>query len=171
MSTAYPESQETPAPPAEEEVEVWWGSYAGRTMVPGFLVCLLATTGLIIAVYAWGGARNPRQLAYLISSPLWLVQTGRWLYRMTAFNYRLTNRRLFVSRAFRTAADVVDLARVERVRVERGPLERRLGVGRVYVEAAGTPPLVLRGVLHPNAVAGQISDQVQQARAHPGHSA
>src|SRR5215471_21703691 len=31
-----------PSPPAEE-VDLWWGSYAGRTMLPSFLVCLLAT--------------------------------------------------------------------------------------------------------------------------------
>jgi hypothetical protein len=167
MSSAYPESQEAPAP-ADEETEVWWGSFAGRTLAPGFVLCVLATAGALIALYAGDVSPNPRRLAYLLVSPLWIVQAGCWLYRMTAYNYRLTTRRLFVSRRFAAAATAVDLARVERVRVQRGRLGRLLGVGRIRVEAAGARPLLLEGVLDPADVAALIASRAEQARKHGG---
>jgi hypothetical protein len=162
MSNAYPESQETPA--AEEEVEVWWGAFAGRTAVPGFVLCALVTAVVCVGLYAWGVLQPARWWAFLLTSPLWLVQIGRWLYRTTAYNYRLTNRRLFVSRSFSAAARVVDLARVERVVVERSRLRRRLGVGRIRIEAKEIAPLILDGVRDPAAVATLIGNRVQQAR-------
>src|SRR5262249_46349232 len=157
---------ETPA--TQDEVEVWWGAYAGRTALPGFLGCILATAILAAVLYTWNLLLPARWWAFLLTSPLWLVQTGRCLYRTTAFNYRLTTRRLFVSRSFAAAAQVVDLARVERINVQRNPIERRLGVGRIRVETANAAPLLLEGVLDPVAVATLIGNRVKQAREPVG---
>jgi hypothetical protein len=164
MSSAYPESEETPT--AEDEVELWWGAYASRTAFPGFLVCILATAILTAVLYAWGVLLPARWWAFLLTSPLWLAQTGRWLYRTTAFNYRLTTRRLFVSRSFAAAAQAVDLARVQGIHVQCNPIERRLGLGSIRVDSADSAPLVLEGVHDPAAVAALIENGVKRARAH-----
>src|SRR5262249_44584768 len=50
-----------------EEVDIWWGSYAGRTMLPGFLVCLVVTI-FLLALDGYLESRNQR--SDLISSLL-----------------------------------------------------------------------------------------------------
>src|SRR5690349_9553514 len=146
--------------PAKEESDVWWGSYAGRTMVPGFLVCLVVTI-LLLALDWYLQSRHSR--SDLISSALlglagaiWLFQGTRWLYRMLAVNYRLTNRRLLYTRGFNLPETwAITLARITEVSVRRGPLERLLGVGRIAIQVkdADSSHFVLEGVLAPEHVA------------------
>src|SRR5438874_2007509 len=33
--------------PETQETDVWWGSYAGRTVLPGFLICTILTMVLL----------------------------------------------------------------------------------------------------------------------------
>ena len=49
-------SLDYPKAPAEE-IDVWWGSYAGRAMLPGFLLCLLLTL-LLLALDGYLIMRN-----------------------------------------------------------------------------------------------------------------
>src|SRR5207248_260461 len=69
MSPDYPESSHELV--AAEEVEVWWGAYAGRTLLPGFVLCGLVTVGLMGALYVWGDPQhpNPRYVTYLLVAP------------------------------------------------------------------------------------------------------
>jgi membrane protein YdbS with pleckstrin-like domain len=179
-SSSAPESSAVPNPEEgregaqrvleEEETDIWWGSYAGRTMLPGFLLCLVVTI-ILLAVDAYLGSRQSR--SDLISSAvlglagaLWLFQGTRWLYRMIALNYRLTNRRLLYTRGFKLPESwAVDLADITGVDVLSGPFERLLGVGRLRIQVDGnSPPLVLDGVLAPEHVARTIRRRAQQAR-------
>src|SRR5947209_19490864 len=71
-----------------DEIDIWWGSYAGRTMLPGFLFCLLLTI-ILLALDWYLEIRNRR--SDLISSAvlglagaLWIFQGSRWFYRMIA---------------------------------------------------------------------------------------
>ena len=155
-----------------EETDIWWGSYAGRTMLPGFLLCLVLTI-ILLALDAYLGSRQSR--SDLVSSAvlgvagaLWLFQGTRWLYRMTAINYRLTNRRLLYTRGFKLVEGwAIDLAHIKHVGVVSGPVERLLGVGRIriHVENETAPPIVLDGVLAPEHVARTIHRRARQARA------
>ncbi len=153
-----------------EEVEVWWGSYAGRTMVPDFVLCGLLTVGIFGAAWysgAWNGSEPLRLTAQLLAGALWLLQGGRWAYRVVSINYRLTTRRLFCDRGFYHPANrEVELAHVNHVLVIRGPLERLLGVGRIRVvlQDRTTQPLVLEGVSAPESIAMTIREQVRRAR-------
>jgi hypothetical protein len=156
---------------AEQETDVWWGSYAGRAMVPSFLVCGLLSAAF--AVGAWYIADAfpdipypPRYLAYVLTALVWLVQMLRWGYRTVTINYRLTTRRLFRDDGFTKPSRVVELARMKAVAVEQlGPLARRLGIGRLRIDAEETPPLVLDAVRQPEAVAEQIRGTAARARA------
>lgn len=160
---------------ATEEVDVWWGSYAGRALWPSFVFCGLLTA--LIAVGAWyfydAYQAHPtlmRYLAYGLTGAVWLTQLGRWLYSTVIINYRLTTRRLFQDRGFhRPVAGWVELDRLKGVVVTYGPLEGRLGIGRLYVESeGGAPPLILEGVYDPVKVAALITRTADAARRRRG---
>jgi membrane protein YdbS with pleckstrin-like domain len=155
---------------AAEEVDVWWGAYSPRTMAPSFVLCLALTVGISAEAWSLGiwQERSPaRYTAQALMVVLWLMQLTRWVYRITALNYRLTNRRLFRDQGFyRPQNREVELTRITHVVVERGPLERvlRLGRLRILVQGAELPPIVLEGVYDPNHVAMDIRKRIQKAR-------
>jgi hypothetical protein len=152
-----------------EEVELWWGAFSGWAMTPSFVVCLLLTGLIAWAAWAW----LPRDWVKVTvlggASIVWLVQLGRWAVRALGYNYRLTTRRLWVTRGIpRVAVSSLELSCVASVRVERTWLERRLGVGRVCVTPEGGGcPLVLEGVAHPRHAAEVIRAAVRAARGSP----
>lgn len=155
-----------------QEVDVWWGSYSGRTMLPSFGVCGLLTLAIAgVSLYlVWGKDYHStlvRYAAYLAVGVIWGLQLGRWAYRTVSINYRLTNRCLFRDRGFRhPSAGQVALAQVREVRVEEGSrLERFLGIGRVRVVGGnGAEVLMLEGVYDPEGAANTIRKQVEQVR-------
>ncbi len=140
-------------------------------MLLSFVVCALVTLATFAgALYL--GIRyelNPlalRYTAYAIAGAVWLVQLGRWGYRVLTFSYRLTTRRLLLERSFfNSARAAVDLRRIVRVEMDQRPLERLVGGGRIRIfeEGRGVPSLEMRGLLHAETVAGLIRDQAKQA--------
>jgi membrane protein YdbS with pleckstrin-like domain len=154
-----------------QETDVWWGSYAGRTMLPSFVLCSLATATLVWAAFAiWeeGLGYDPARYAfYGLMGGLWLWQFIRWGYRIIAYNYRLTTRRLFCMRGFLYSRDpAVELDRVATVTVEQSPLERLLGCGTIIIllEGAAEAPVVLPGVRNPQSIAEEIRNHARTAR-------
>jgi membrane protein YdbS with pleckstrin-like domain len=161
--------------PATEESDVWWGSYAGRAMLPGFLVCLVLTILLLALDWYLESRRSRSDLlssAFLsLAGAIWLFQGTRWLYRILAINYRLTNRRLMYTQGFNLPETwAIDLAHITEVSVKRGPLERLLGVGRITIQVkdADSSRFVLDGVLAPEHVARTLRRRVRQVQALRG---
>jgi hypothetical protein len=153
---------------ADEETDVWWGSFSGRTMAPSWVVCVLLT-----ALIAWGAwALVPR--AYVqgtilgLGGALWLVQLARWGHRIFGYNYRLTTRRLFRDRGFLYKGfAALELTAVSRVLVKRSWSDRLVDVGQIWIlpEEKTKEPLVLDGVRKPLVVAELFRRQVQAVRA------
>ena len=88
----------TLTPERVQEVDAWWGSYSGWTMMPSMAICMGLT-----ALIAWGSwqllDKGWVQLSILsLTGALWLVQAFRWCYRVFGYNYRLTTHRLFQGR-------------------------------------------------------------------------
>ncbi|MBV9125179.1 MAG: PH domain-containing protein [Planctomycetes bacterium] len=167
-------------PPVEggQEVDVWWGSYAGRTLWPSFVVCGWLTLGIGWAAWRWWSLYPDRPFlvrysAYGLAAIVWGVQLLRWAYGTVSINYRLTTRRLLRDRGFRhPAAGCIELERITAVEVRHGFGERLVNVGALWIwsEDGSSGPLVLEGVLRPKAVAALIRSRVRRARArHPGH--
>jgi membrane protein YdbS with pleckstrin-like domain len=161
-------SPEAPIP--TEEVEVWWGSYAPRTMIPSCLVAVALTVGILSVGWVQGGGKDDDVLQLTILLPIvavWLWVAIRWGYRLVAVNYRLTTRRLFCERGFfRPLNRVIDLDQIDQVLVARGRLERLLRTGRVRIVALDrkVPDLVLDGLSHPERIAMQLRKYIQKAR-------
>jgi hypothetical protein len=155
-----------------QETDIWWGAYAGRTMTPSFVICTLLTGLLIWGVWMfWPKNENrpylERYTTYILVGAVWIFQLIRWGYRILAINYRLTTRRLFCQRGFQSGATTtIDLAAIATVRIERASLESYLKVGRLRIVPVDTsrPPLLLEGVWRPDQIAALIMSQVQQAR-------
>jgi hypothetical protein len=150
-----------------EEVDVWWGGYASRTMLPSFLICILATVA--IAWLAWMSL--PSRLVKIsfigLAGGVWLLQLVRWGYRYFGFTYRLTTRRLFCHLGELYGTDKeLELAGVAQVVVRSRWDERLVGVGQVVVipEKPTTPPIILEGILAPTRLAELIRTRVQRAR-------
>ncbi len=159
-------------PPGDVEVDVWWGGYSPRTMVPSLALC--AVLSLLIgggALYLWYVHDLPawevRYPFYGVVGAIWLGQLLLLGYRVVFFNYRLTTRHLFREHGPRRTSDGrVDLASISGVRVWRGPIERLLDVGRIIVmyQDNGRKRLVLEGVARPYRVLAKIRRRVERAR-------
>jgi membrane protein YdbS with pleckstrin-like domain len=158
-----------------EEVDVWWGSYAGRTLLPSFAVCVFLTlSAIVVAVYLQRrydlDPLAVRYGVYAIAAVLWLGQLARWSYRVLTFSYRLTTRRLLLERSFfNSLRAAIYLRRIARIDVTQRPLERALGVGRIHVieESKSVPSLELCGVRRPHAVANVIRKQAKESLSAP----
>ncbi len=171
-----PDTTADPAADKQQETDIWWGSYAGRTMTPSFVVCGLLTGLIVWSVwFFWPKNENQsylepylgRYTTYGLVAAVWIFQVIRWSYRILAINYRLTTRRIFCQRGFQTAATTfLELAAIATVRIERPALERYLRVARLRIVPVDTsqPPLLLEGVGQPDHIAALIMNQVQQAR-------
>jgi hypothetical protein len=150
-------------PPADaplEEIDVWWGSYAGRAMMPSFAVCVLLTAACLVAARQLAPERGLLQLTFTaLASTVWLVQLLRWCHRFFTCNYRLTTSYLYIDRGFRPlVARRFALATIRAVEVQQNRWEQLLGVGnvRVYFEDAKQPPAVLPALVRPDDVAAII---------------
>jgi membrane protein YdbS with pleckstrin-like domain len=160
--------QSAATPDAPQEVDLWWGGYSGRTMLPSFAFCVLLTAIIFaVATFSWGelglSATVAHWLTYHLNIIVWLVQLLRWGGRLAAYEYRLTNRRLFCSWGFLFTSPLpIKLADIERVHVQQSPLQHWLDVGSIVVTAKGRPePMVLLGVAHPQ----RVTNMIDQARA------
>jgi hypothetical protein len=168
MDTGLPKDDEVDR---SQEVDVWWGSYAGRTMLPSFMLCGLLSVGVVVGAYylhiRYGFDRlTLRYCVYTIVAAMWFGQLARWAYRVMTFSYRLTTHRLLLERNFfNSARAAVGLQDITAVRVERPPLERVVGVGRVQVVSEKDPLLELRGLREPETIAAVIRGQVNRVRA------
>jgi hypothetical protein len=156
------------SPPHQEEVDLWWGSFAGRTLTPSFVVCGLLTAIIFACVRVLVPERGWLQLTFFgFAGAVWLVQLTRWGYRFFTYNYRLTTRYLYVDRGVRPLiARRCDLRSVERIEVCSSKFGKWLGVGDVWVfcDEAAAPPLVLEGLCAPRRAAEIIHDAVRKAR-------
>ncbi len=143
-----------------EEVDVWYGAYAGRATLPRLIQLLLLSSLIIVLAWslgAWRGVNAARYTALAVIAALWFVQAVAWLIRAIGLSYRLTSRRLFYQFGFRHPGQPgIELRRITQVAVEANRMERWLDVGRLRILVDHGPPLVLDGVRHPFHVAKQI---------------
>jgi hypothetical protein len=152
---------------ANEELDLWWGSYDGRKLVPWVILYAMLTTLLFgFAWYfkEWHG-NVVRYWVQLATGILWSVQLVRWSYRLISTSYRFTTHRLLYYRSLiRPVRQDMQLKDVAKVTVEQGRLDRLMDVGAVRVQNSGAKPLVFEAVHHPRRIADEIERQVQRSR-------
>jgi hypothetical protein len=160
-----------PAGPADadQETDVWWGAYAGRTFAPVFAFCTLLSVNVSLAVGWYWDEEYPQlmwHLAVLLVVAVWAFPLALWIHRTLSRTYRLTTHFLYRNRGFRRPADGhAELRRIARVYVKYALLQRLVGVGRIVAEVEGGAPLVLDGVHNPEPIADLIRRWSARARA------
>lgn len=109
------------------------------------------------------------EIVYAPLAALWAGQFVRAAYRLLAYQYRLTTRRLFRQRgSLYPPEEPLDLATVARVEVQQSFAGRLARVGAVCVvpeEASGRLAVELAGVRRPRELAAKIEAAAQAARA------
>jgi len=156
------------AEPCAEEVDLWWGSYAGRAMVPSFAVCFFLTLLALFASRWLVGGRGWVQLTFtVLASLIWIVQFVRWSRRFFTWNYRLTTRFLYQSRGMKNLVTHRHaLEYVSSVSIRRKGLAKLLKIGDIVIWFENSPqsPAVLYAIRDSQRVADSIRDAVKVAK-------
>jgi hypothetical protein len=151
--------------PRPEEVAQGWYGYSAAALLPSTLFLGMLTAGAVLELPGLVPAKIVVEVVYAPLAALWAGQVVRAAYRVFAYRYRLTNRRLFRDRGrLYPAEEPLDLALVARAEVKQS----RLGVGTVCVvpdESSGRTALELPGVRRPRVLAAAIERAAQDARA------
>jgi len=151
-----------------EEVDVWWGSYAGRAMVPSFVLCVVFTVLLYFTTRFWVPQRGWLQLTFTaLATLLWLGQLVRFARRLFTYNYRMTSRFLYVDRCMRPLiAERIALHCIARVAIRTNWFQRRMGIGDliVWADVPSKTPMVLLAVPAPQVIAEAIRTAAKKAK-------
>lgn len=175
------EAEMSPRDPNQES-DLWWGAYAGRTMAPTFGLCaMLSVLVSVFVVWIWHSEKLSKlypsdengnydaqllwHLGVLAILALWFLPLLTWTHRVLSRNYRLTSRNLYRDSGFHhPSAGQVELAKISRVEVSYAPMERLLRVGSITLSSEGGERLILEGVPEPEAVAALIRESVDRVR-------
>jgi hypothetical protein len=153
---------------AREEVDLGWHGYDAGALLPGTLVLSVLTAGALLELRRLVPPSMVVEVVYAPLAALWAGQVIRLAYRLLAYRYRLTNRRLLRERGrLYPPEEPLDLATVARVEVSQPLFDRLLGVGTVNVvpeEASGRPAVELPGVRRPQVLAAAVEQAAQAAR-------
>jgi hypothetical protein len=161
-----------PTSAAGEEVDVAWQGCSPLGLVPSMLGLAVATALTIFAIRPLIPARVGNVVVEGPLAALWLLLLIRGVYRLMAYNYRLTNRRVFRERGrLYRPEPPIDLTTVIAVEIKQSRLDRWLGVGTVCVvpeDATPEAPYVeLNGVSRPKVLAAKIDAAAKGA--HEGN--
>jgi len=168
MNPAYADKMEqesqskgAKAPGVEGEEVIWEARYSLKNFLGRVIFRTILTVGwLALAVYTWGydnsGVSFFTILLGVILGGLWLALFYRILQARYGHEYRLTNRRLFVTTGLmRRRRDQMELLRVKDVFTRHTLLEGWLSLGTVVVvpdEHNTLPTFYLAGVDDPQRV-------------------
>ena len=148
-----------------DEIDVWWGAYAGRRLVPELVLCGAITAvlfGLAWYFREWHG-NIVRYAVQLAMGALWIAE-GLWsAYRLVACGYRLTTRRLLYYRGlFHPIRQELDLKDVEAVVVEQTLVDRLLGIGNILIASRdNSRRVVFEAVRNPKSIVKEIERQAE----------
>ncbi len=150
-----------PQPPAaSSETTVWRGCTSQWIHWQYYLVCLLATTGIIVVSYKW----EPL-VAWLVLVPLAAAVGRFWATRCTT--YELTTERLLKSSGvLNRRLDNLELYRVRDYTVLQPYVMRVLGLGNLHLVTsdAANPELSIEAVRGIEIIREQLRKAVEAAR-------
>jgi hypothetical protein len=152
--------------PDTDETDLAWLGYSVLAMIPSTVVLALATASMIVLIRPLVPTWIVHESFDALLIAIWVLQMFRVLYRLLAYDYRLTSRNLFRSRGPLYPSEMpLDLASVVRTEVEQTTAGRLLGVGMVRVISEDeTKNVDLEGVRRAKSLAGQIGDAATAAR-------
>lgn len=169
-ATPKPARQETRPPSAKafDETDVHRRSFDAAALVPSTVILGLFTLAAVTLAKPFVPARFVTELVSLPLLALWTGQIIFGGYRMFAYRYRMTSRRLFCERGRLYPADEpLELSTISKVEVRQTRLQDWLDVGDVIVtpeESSGRPAIELTGVRWPEKLAALIETTAAAGR-------
>lgn len=149
-----------PASATSSETTVWKGCASQWMHWQFYLVCILATIGIIALAYMWKGF-----MAWVLLAPLAAAAGRYWVTRCTT--YELTTERLMKSSGvFSRRLDNLELYRVRDYTILQPFLMRVLGLGNLHLVTsdAANPELSIEAVKGIEIIREQLRKAVEAAR-------
>lgn len=150
----------TDASQAPQQV-VWSGTFSSRAMIDTWVLCGLATIGLLVAGVWFGANKTVWSILVAAILILWAYNLLLLAFRRIGVRYQLTSQRFIHEKGVLThVSDRIDLVQIEDLRCEQGLIERILGVGTIRIISGdnSNPALVLRGIEDAKSVAAKIDE-------------
>jgi hypothetical protein len=152
--------------PPGEEIDLAWLGYSAAALIPSTVALAAFTLSAIVILRPLVPVWVLHEAADAPLAALWLLQAVRAGYRLLGYNYRLTTRRLILSRGRLYPTDPpLDLATVVKAEVRQTLLTRLIDVGTVAVVPENASATVeLTGVRRPKLLAARIEEAATAAR-------
>jgi membrane protein YdbS with pleckstrin-like domain len=152
-----------------QEVELAWRGYSPAALLPSTIALVVTSATVYFALRPFAPTWIMHESVDAPLIAVWMLQLIRAVYRLMAYNYRLTSRRLFRERGrLYPPEPSLDLATVAHVDVVQTWFCRWAGVGMVKVvpeEATPSVPTVeLAGIRRPGLLASRIEAAAKAAR-------
>jgi uncharacterized membrane protein YdbT with pleckstrin-like domain len=147
------------------EVDLWQGGYHPKAMFGGWLTCIAASIGIIVAAamfepLTWG-------IATVIIAILWTIAILRYAYFRLSVYYELTTQRLSHREGIlKITTHRIEVIDIKDVVFTQGIVERIFGVGTIRVASSDLshPSLTMFGIDDVRKVAGLIDDTRRKER-------
>lgn len=153
---------------ATAERSLWQGGYSPKAMYGTWLLSVLGTIGLLVAIGLLAGEQKN---AWLIAGAAillwWCFAIGLYLYRRFSMHYELTTQR-FVHQTgiLMRQTDRIEVIDIDDVSYSQGIIQRMLGVGTIRLTGSDRthPELALQGIDRVPEIASLIDDVRREER-------
>ena len=143
----------------DPEDDIWQGGFSPKAMIGFWLLAILASVGVIVAVVM------VPQITWMIGLIaillVWMYGITVYGYRRLGIHYKLTTQRfIHKSGLLRRVTDRIEVIDINDVNYEQGPIQRLFGVGTIRLSSSDRthPSLTMLGIDNVEGVAGLIDD-------------
>jgi hypothetical protein len=168
MRVVEPPVVKIPAPAAAtaEEVDLAWHGYSAAALVPSTIALAAATVSAFVILRPLVPAIVVHEAADAPLAALWILQAIRAGYRLVAYSYRLTTRRLLRSRGrLYPMEEPLELVTLGTAMANQSLLGKLFDIGMVRVfREDGSAAAELPGVRRPKVLAARIEEAATAAR-------
>ncbi len=154
----------------DEELELWKGRYAKRTMVGTWLLCGLITIALLV-LGIWVGRKTLWIILVVLLLAMWGYPTLVLMYRRLSIRYRLTTQRFFHQKGIlRRVTDRIEVIDIDDISYDQTILERMVNVGTIHVTSSDRshPVLHIYGIENVEEVASMMDTARRKERIRRG---
>lgn len=158
--------------PVEPETSLWNGGYSAKAMLGTWLLSLVVTIAIIVALTVIPLPENLDSRTLWIAAGAilvawWCIVAVVYMYRRISMHYELTSQRFIHKQGVLVrTTDRIDIIDIDDVTFSQGLVERVLGIGTIILTSSDAthPKLVLKGIDQVNQVSGMIDDTRRKER-------
>ncbi len=160
-------SQRDKVDTSEPDTTLWTGGYSAKAMFGTWLLSLIVTIGIIVAIILVPKDNLPQHSEWIAAAVVgawWLLAIAYFVYERLSVRYELRTQRFIHRRGILTrVTDRIDVIDIDDVTFKQGLIERVLGVGTITLTGSDRthPVLNLVGIDQVEKIA-QLIDNVRR---------